>query len=89
MEKFHIVITDNETGETRCEYDTNAIVAAIDTKEAVHGINCTHCTAPTLASVLDCAMRVVRENLQDHPELGALMMVAAQRNKPAEKNLDE
>ena len=89
MEKFHIVITDNETGETRCEYDTNAIVAAINTKETLHGINCIHCTALTLASVLDCAIRVVRENLQDHPELLALMTVAAQRNKPVEKNLDE
>lgn len=89
MEKFHIVITDNETGETRCEYDTNVIVAAIDTKEAVHGINCIHCTVPTLALVLDCAMCVVRENLQDHPELLALMTVAAQRNKLVEKNMDE
>lgn len=89
MEKFHIVVTDNETGETKFEYDTDAIIAGIDTKETTHGINCVHCKAPTLASVLDCVMRVVRESLQDHPELGALMMMAAQRNSPVEKNLDE
>lgn len=89
MEKFHIVITDNETGETKCEYDTDAIIAGVDTKEVTHGINCVHCKAPVLASVLDCVMRVVRENLQNHPELGALLLVAAQKNSPVEKNLDE
>ncbi len=89
MEKFHIVITDNETGETKCDYDTDAIIAGVDTKEFTHGICCIHCKAPVLASVLDCVMRVVRENLQDHPELGALLMVAAQKNSPVEKNLDE
>lgn len=89
MEKFHIVITDNETGETKCEYDTDAIIAGIDTKEVTHGIKCVHCKAPVLASVLDCVMRVVIENLQDHPGLETLLLVAAQRNRPVEKNLDE
>lgn len=88
MGKFHIVITDNETGETKCEYDTNAIVAGVDTEGSVHGINCTHCKPTTLASVLDCVVRVIRENLQSHPELGTLMLLAAQKNKPCEGKLD-
>lgn len=35
MEKFHITITDNETGETIRDYDINSIIAGIDLGDTV------------------------------------------------------
>lgn len=86
MRKFHVVITDNETGEVHCDTHTDAIMAGIDQGETVRGLNLTSCDAFTMASVIDVMQDVIKDNLNTHPELAGLLLLAAKENETKIEN---
>lgn len=57
MAKFHIIITNNETGEIEFERDTNAIIAGVDVGDRVTGVCRTACDDNTLAATCFAARK--------------------------------
>lgn len=58
MKKFHITITDNETGETIVDQDTKAIIGAIDGSEDVtSAMGFTHCNVIELLATATAAKK--------------------------------
>ena len=57
MKKWHITITENETGNTKLDIDTDAIIAGIDENEGTRIVHAVECPvtdhAATIAGVLD------------------------------------
>ena len=59
MEKFHITIKNNETGEIIVDLDTCAIVGAIAEYDRIRCIGSVYCSASRLADTLAGAAQVV------------------------------
>lgn len=71
MKKFHITITDNETGETIVDQDTKAIIGAFDSDEdSTAGMGFTHCNATELLATATGAKKVANKlmNKSNIPE---------------------
>lgn len=81
MEKFHLTITDNETGETKCDLDTSAIVTAFDEGTHTRYILMANCSIYDTASVIDCAMDGVKRDLKKDPELRKAVKAVGRVNK--------
>lgn len=68
MKKFHITITDNETGKTLHDCDTGAIIGAFQESEDVTAaIGLTNCDALTLLQTVNAAKRAADKILEDDP----------------------
>ncbi|MBR5865745.1 MAG: hypothetical protein IKY89_05680 [Alistipes sp.] len=70
--KFHITITDNETGETLHDSDTIAIIGVFHDGEEAHGIGYTLCNPLRLAHTLRSCENVLDATRERNPELGVL-----------------
>lgn len=81
MKRLHVIIIDNETGETLRDVHTDAIVGAIDEGENVTGFCTAQCDPYTMAAVLECAEDTVHRQLKEHPELRRLVKQANRKNK--------
>ena len=71
--KFHITITDNETGKTIHESDTNAILAGIHTEEGADAIVLTDCNIQGLLSTIHSAKAALEQCTENDPLLAALI----------------
>lgn len=69
--KFHITITDNETGETLHDGDACAILASI-CENSVQQQHYVHCDARKFAATLQGAQKIVRRVGAEHPEVALL-----------------
>lgn len=68
MEKYHITITDNETGATKVDLNTDALIAAIDeTAGGTHAVCYTDCGPAELAAALATVMQLANSCLPDLP----------------------
>lgn len=68
MEKFHIEITNNETGETLTSLDTCAIIGAIDAGGPnTKIIGLIDCNSVCLAATVAGAQRVVNQIIKKLP----------------------
>lgn len=72
MKKFHITITDNETGETLKEADACAIIGACDEGEHTACIVLSKCGPMDLLNTLRGASNAIDRCLEDEPILHAL-----------------
>lgn len=72
MAKFHLIITNNETGEIEFEHDTNAIIAGVDVGDRVTGVCRTACDANTLAATCFAARKAIDDGLEDEPAVQRL-----------------
>ena len=70
--RFHVTITDNETGEVLHDADACAILAGINGGRTTASIHMTACGPLPLAETLSAAEDVVQEVRSRHPEIGAL-----------------
>ena len=81
--KFHITITNIETGETLHDSDACAIMAAVNDGTGTRGMTLTECDAFDLAEVLASAERSLRDVYDKEPELRPLVQfISEQRQKP-------
>lgn len=71
--KFHITITDNETGETLKDSDACCIIGAFNQGEYTAGMAITCCTAPDLAITINGAEDAINHIKSEHPELELLL----------------
>lgn len=70
--KFHITITNNETGETLNDCDTATIIGAYATEGGVQCLGMTDSDPYTLAETVNGAKDIVKTIYTHHPAVGAL-----------------
>lgn len=73
--KFHIIIADNETGETRLDMHTDLILAAIDDGEGTHCVQAAQANAIAIASALASLEDARHELTKAHPEIKQLLIM--------------
>lgn len=71
--KFHITITDNETGETLKDCDACCIIGACNEGEHTAVLAALHCTATDLANAIDGTEEAVAHVKRENPEVEMLM----------------
>lgn len=68
MEKYHITITNNETGEIGVDLNTNALIAAIDEPTGgTRAICLAECSMATLAAALATVMQLANDRVAALP----------------------
>jgi diadenosine tetraphosphate (Ap4A) HIT family hydrolase len=82
--KFHLTITNNETGETIHECDAYAIIATISREETTDSLALVECNPFDLAHLLVGLESTVDELYQEHPELALLKQMLKTTNKETE-----
>lgn len=69
MEKFHITIKDNETGEIFLDRDTSCVVGALDEPGGTTGVfGNTHCNAIELAATATGAINAAIKTAKQLPD---------------------
>lgn len=77
---FHLVITDNETGETLHDDDTDCIIGAANQKESTVCIGtCRDCTVADIIETIIGAEEVVKEFEKDDPRLVLLLEISRRK----------
>jgi hypothetical protein len=88
--KYHVTITDNETGEVLRDMDSNAIAASIDSEDFVAEIFRTHCTANDLVNVVAVLMSILEKAKKRSPwEYRRARKVFKKLRKQKENNNNE
>ena len=81
--KFHLTITNNETGETIRDENINAILAGIHNEKGTASIVITECTAVDLLPTIIAAKSAVKTCTDDDPMLA--LFVALTEGKLCKK----
>lgn len=66
--KFHVVITDNETGTVLSEKDADAIVASIHSEETTTQTVLTSCSSDALTMTMAVLLKLVKLLKKENPE---------------------
>lgn len=74
--KFHLTITDNETGETLHDGDAAAIIGGVYEEDHNAAMLYSNCSALEMAQTLARAEDAVQKTYEDHPELRLLASMA-------------
>lgn len=82
--KFHITITDNETGKTLHDADACAILGAINEGENTACVCMTNCGPFGLVSTLKGLKRAQDEIISKHPELDMMVEILHKLDKEPE-----
>lgn len=80
--KFHVVITNNETGEVMMDKQSNGIMAAIEHEEGFAAIVSLHCDVFSVVQLLATARGMCDDFAKDHPKLDKMAKTAATFNQP-------
>lgn len=75
--KFHIKITDNETGEVLFDTDTCAITGGYVTEDGAVGIALAHCNTRNHAKAIHAAETSINHLYSNHPELKLAVLLTA------------
>lgn len=73
--KFHITVTDNETGETLKDSDACCIIGACTEGEHTEVLVAIHCTATDLANAINSTEEAVAHVKREHPELELMLKI--------------
>lgn len=89
--RFHISITDNETGEVLLDSDACAIIGGVNTGKSTIDISVVCCDTFDVVRALVTTEEVVKQNYIDHPEIGLMAMAcrAGRINKTEEPKNEE
>lgn len=68
MKKFHITITNNETGETCIDIDTKVIIGAINNDEGTQVLCASQCNAVELSATCAGALQAVNHGIEGLPK---------------------
>lgn len=66
--KYHVKITDNETGEVLRDMDTDAIAASIDAEDFVAELFLTRCDSDTLTHTVAVLQLILDKAKKRHPQ---------------------
>ena len=77
MEKWHITITDNETGEKQVDIDTSAIIAGMDDNDGTRCVYMTHCNVLTHAATICVVQKMIEARKAENPILATLVACGA------------
>ena len=72
---FHIVITNNETGETLHEGDACAILASMNNGQEVENLISVDCDTVDFAETLHSVKGVAQEVCDRHPDVATVAMI--------------
>lgn len=86
--KFHIKITDNETGEVLQEADTCAIVGGYVNEEGSVGMALIHCNTLEHAKAIHAAEASINQMYSRRPELKLLVLLTS-ANSTIEERTEE
>ena len=75
--KFHIKITDNETGEVIQEIDTCAIIGGYATEDGAVGTALAHCNSRNHAKAIHAAETAINNVYNRNPELKIVVLLTA------------
>ena len=75
MEKWHITITDNETGEKEIDLNTDAIIAGIAETDGVHELLKTHCSGLVVSAVVCGVEDVVEKAKAENPHIATVASI--------------
>lgn len=75
--KFHITVTDNETGEKLHDSDACAIIGAFNDGEYTQGLGSVYCGAEDILFAVEVAEEVIEGFMERHPELLLLRFLGA------------
>lgn len=90
MKKFHITITNNETGETIRDHDTDAILAVVDHGDQTGTIALVECDTETILNVVNRLEELTKMIYKENPELFFLLKAfRVKEAKEAEEATDE
>ena len=89
MKKFHITITNNETGETLHDLDTKAIVGAILDDDGTFSVAFNKCDVVDMLNVIDGVERTLKHLYKKNPELFFLKAMAEKEESETEEATDE
>ena len=67
--KFHIVITNNETGEVRVDTTADAIITSIHTEETTDRLSAASCNFCAFAETVAGLMNELEDIKKEHPEV--------------------
>lgn len=73
--RFHVTITDNETGKTIHDIDACAIIAGIEETKGSVSFVLTNCGGDEMAKAIMSAEKAAKSVLEKHPELEARVML--------------
>jgi hypothetical protein len=85
--KFHIKITNNETGEVLQEADTCAIMGGYTVDDGAVGMALTDCSAREHGRAINAAEQTIKHVYQSHPELMFAVMLASAKSTTEEKEV--
>lgn len=88
MKKFHITITENETGTTKLDIDTDAIIAGIDENEGTRVVHATHCPVTAHAAAIAGVLEAIKEAREESAVLDFLLSMY-EKDKAAHKETQE
>jgi hypothetical protein len=83
MGKYHIIITNNETGQVLADTDTDAIIGAFTEGEGTRSVCYTNCDMAELAAMLTGALQITNKHMADLPRWLQRMI-----KKTSKKDLD-
>lgn len=87
--KFHIRISNNETGEVLQEADTCAIIGGYVNDEGAVGMLLTHCSPLDHARAINAAESAVNASYRARPELKLMALFVAADSTIEEKKVEE
>lgn len=81
--KYHITITNNETGENLLDLDTDCVLLAADKGEKTTGVLLCNSDPMTVATTIRGVKRAIEDNLTEEPEIAVALAVveAYERSK--------
>lgn len=83
--KFHIKITNNETGEVIHDSDTCAIFGGYAKEDGAVGMACAHCGPVEHAKAMHAAETSIKEVYRLHPELKLMVLLTEARSTVEER----
>jgi hypothetical protein len=81
MGKFHITITNNETGKVLSDTDTDAIIGAFTEGEGTRSVCYTECDTAELAAIITGALQIINKHMADMPSWLQRMIKKASKKK--------
>lgn len=84
MKKWHITITENETGNVQLDIDTDVIVSAMEQDGGTLVFHVAQCPVKAHAAAMFGVTKSIEEATTQNPILGALMLLLDQREEEQE-----
>lgn len=78
--KFHVLITDNKTGEVIRDMDTDAIMASIHSEEYTAELNLANCSSSAYAETAGVLLKILKDIKNENPAVYRLAKTLYKKN---------